>query len=63
MNYEGMTVKQLKQEVVNRELGLMYLSQLKKDELIEALRRDDKGMTPTKPLAGWDDYGKCIANK
>lgn len=59
-DYENMTVKQLRQESVDRGLGLSYLRELKRAELLEALTRNDKGMTPDKPLAGWNDYGKHV---
>jgi hypothetical protein len=58
MDYEKMSVKELRQETRDRGLGLMYLGELKKKEIIEALVRTDKGMSATKPLAGWDDYGR-----
>lgn len=61
MDYEKMTVKALREETLKRELGLRYLRELKKVELVEALTRDDKGMTPSPPLAGWDDFGRQIA--
>jgi hypothetical protein len=58
MDYEKMSAKELRQMARDRGLGLMYLGELKKKEIIEALVRNDKGMDATKPLAGWDDYGR-----
>lgn len=57
-SYDEMTVKQLRQEIRDRGIGLMYLGEMKRAELLEALRRYDRGMDAAKPLAGWDDFGK-----
>jgi hypothetical protein len=57
-NYEAMTVKQLRQEIRDRGIGLMYVGEMKRAELLNALQRHDRGMSASKPLAGWDDYGK-----
>lgn len=59
-DYDTMTVKQLRQELRDRGVGLMYLGEMRRSELLEALQRHDRGMDAAKPLAGWDDHGKRI---